>query len=203
MSSHLQTGIIMSTRLEIRVVLIGDPAVGKTSILNRFINGQFDPEEHGTVGVGYFSAAQTISGKSTVIEIWDTAGQEKSRSLSPLYYRRAAGALVVFDVTNPQSCEHLTEWISAFKGTAGDETVIAISGNKVDLSSAGDEAMRKAELLALNSNYIFESTSAYTGQGVRQLFERFLCAIVEGISSREGTPDQSVFSIEMSRRCPC
>jgi small GTP-binding protein len=190
----------MNIPLEIRIVLIGDSAVGKTSLLHRFIDERFDAEETGTVGVGYFSVIQSISGKRTLIEIWDTAGQEKYRSLGPFYYRRAQGALVVFDVTNPLSCEHLAGWISAFTAVAGSETVIAISGNKMDL--VNEEGMAEIELLALNSNYIFEQTSACTGQGVRRLFERFLEAVVQLASAKNRPIDESTRSKESSSRCP-
>jgi small GTP-binding protein len=90
------------------------------------------------------------------VEIWDTAGQEGYRSLGPLYYRLAIGALVVFDLTNPRSYEHLTEWISAFKAEAGNEAVIAISGNKADMLANDEEVTAKAESFAVNANYIFE-----------------------------------------------
>jgi Ras-related protein Rab-5C len=211
--------LLMGADAPVRVVLIGDASVGKTSIVKRFLDGQYDPTEFATIGAGYFNNYQTIRGESVPVEIWDTAGQEKYRSLAPLYYRGAAGAIAVFDVTNPQTCDNLTWWIAEFKKAAGNEAVIAISGNKADLlaaadepansgdkvgsPTAADEAMAKAESLALNSNYIFEQTSAQTGQGIRGLFDRFLSEAVVRVMARQGPVRPVLLVMESPDPCSC
>jgi small GTP-binding protein len=193
----------MRPTLTVRVVLVGDSAVGKTSMLNRFIDGRFDPDERGTIGTGYFKMSQIISGQAVTIDIWDTAGQEKYRSLGPLYYRDAAGAVVVCDATNAKSCEHLTEWISAFTQVAGHQTVIAIAANKIDLPNLVQEPLAQAECMALNSNYIFQQTSASTNQGIKLLFDQYFEAVVGAVTARKREMQTSAGSTETSSSCFC
>jgi small GTP-binding protein len=169
----------MSSVSEVRVVLIGDAAVGKTSLLNRFIHGHFDENELGTVGANFQMLVRGVNGSSANIQIWDTAGQEKYRALSPIYYREATGAIFVYDVTDSASYEHLNNWVSSFTAIAGSEAVIAIAANKIDLIPDYQGSILEAAKIANDSNYLFEPTSAYSNVGVAKLFEAFLTSVVE------------------------
>jgi small GTP-binding protein len=161
-----------------RVVLIGDSAVGKTSLVNRLIEERFNIHEQSTVGANWQLYNATVTGTRVEFQIWDTAGQEKFRSLGPLYYRNALGAVAVFDVTSRVSFESLGSWIAAFTAVAGANTVVVLSANKCDVD---DDLRRVAPKEAIEwarsaGCPLFE-TSALTGQNVRQLF----AALAEGI----------------------
>mmetsp|Transcript_8974 Transcript_8974/g.33009 ORF Transcript_8974/g.33009 Transcript_8974/m.33009 type:complete len:139 (-) Transcript_8974:444-860(-) len=93
-----------SKNLRIKLVLLGDSAVGKSCLVLRFVRGQFDPSSKVTVGAAFLSQTVVLQDSTTVkFEIWDTAGQERYASLAPLYYRGASAACVVYDITTPET----------------------------------------------------------------------------------------------------
>ena len=95
-----------------KIVVVGDSAVGKTSIVARYINDTFYPNNESTIGAAFFSKViESRDGIKDKIEIWDTAGQERYRSLVPMYYREAAGALIVYDVTIKGSLQNAQDWV--------------------------------------------------------------------------------------------
>ena len=152
-----------------RVVMIGNTEVGKTSIMNRLILGTFNSGEGATVGANYQLYIQEVNQHKIEIQIWDTAGQEKYRSLGPIYFRNALGAIVVYDVTNRTSFDTLSEWITAFQNVAGTETVIAVIGNKSDRPDAVVD-IGQAEAWAQKHGYHHFITSAKNGDGVVDAF---------------------------------
>lgn len=154
-----------------RVVVIGEASVGKTSILNQLIDHSFYEHEQSTVGANYQLFVQEVDGVKIEIQIWDTAGQEKFRSLGPIYFRNSLGAVVVYDVTNRHSFENLETWITSFQEVAGTNTVVTVVGNKCDMPESEvqipeSEAAKWAEM----KGYECFRTSAKTGDGVRETF---------------------------------
>jgi small GTP-binding protein len=149
--------------------MIGDASVGKTSLLNRLIEHRFNELEMSTIGANYQVYTDEVDGVTMGLQIWDTAGQEKFRALGPIYFRKARGAVIVFDVTNEKSFEALEEWISMFLDVAGTDTKLVLIGNKCDVKEgriAIDEAKDWAEKRGLQ---LFQ-TSARTGDGVAEPF---------------------------------
>ena len=117
-----------------KIVLLGDSAVGKTSIALRFINKNFKDHIESTIGAAFFS--KKISAKDgikDIIEIWDTAGQERYKALVPMYYREAAGAIIVYDVTCNNSLENAKDWILNVRQKGPEKIKIVLVGNKSDL----------------------------------------------------------------------
>jgi small GTP-binding protein len=173
----------MPDLINFRVMLIGDSAVGKrqSSIGILMIASQGDL----SIGVGFQSICERTSGQRTSIEIWDTAGQEQYHSLTPLYFRAAVGAIAVFDVSRHHSYNWRKQCISEFIAVAGDHAVIAIAANKRDLTESMEKVIADAQLLALESEYIFEETSARTNQGIQKLFQRFLTAVVTPVTTKD------------------
>jgi small GTP-binding protein len=155
-----------------RVVIIGEANVGKTSLLNQFIEHRFNDREMSTVGANFQVYSEEIDGVEIGLQIWDTAGQEKFRSLSPIYFRKSRGALVVFDVTNEKSFAALEGWISMFTDVAGPDTKLVIVGNKCDLPHQSI-SMTHAREWAQKKGLPFFETSAKTGKGLGDPF-RFL-----------------------------
>ncbi|OHT03122.1 small GTP-binding protein [Tritrichomonas foetus] len=184
-----------------RVVVIGDSSVGKTSILNQLVEHTFNPFEPSTVGSNYQLYVEEIQGTKVEIQIWDTAGQEKFRSLGPIYFRNAVAAIAVYDQTNRLTFEHLDKWIHDFTEVAGATTTIAIAGNKSDLQSE-EVPFVEAEKWANDRKYLIAQTSALTGAGVKELFKKLAVSILQNQSANQKTlrPPRPV---QEKKKCDC
>jgi small GTP-binding protein len=152
-----------------RVVVIGNSSVGKTSLLNRLIDQRFNEAEPNTIGANYQLYSDEVQGVKMEIQIWDTAGQEKFRSLGPIYFRNSSGAVVVFDVTNRSSFDSLDEWVSMFTDVAGNGALVILIGNKCD-SPERSISEQEAAQWALSQGFPLFFTSAKTGSGVAEAF---------------------------------
>ena len=153
-----------------RIVIIGNASVGKTALLNQLIDHSFHEFEQSTIGANYQLYAASIDGTRVEVQIWDTAGQEKFKSLGPIYYRNSLGAAVVFDVTNRKTFDDLSEWITAFTEVAGTDTSIVIVANKIDAVEKQQIEFDEIRDWAESKGYLLFLTSAKTGEGVEQLF---------------------------------
>jgi len=110
----------MAQRQAYKVVLLGEGRVGKTSILLRFIRNAFDDKQTSTLSASCFDKEVPIGGGDVVrMSIWDTAGQERFHALGPLYYRDAAGALLVYDITDEQSFRRAQKWVEELRKMLG------------------------------------------------------------------------------------
>jgi small GTP-binding protein len=176
-----------------RIVTIGEPSVGKTSIVNR-VTDKFNELEEPTVGAAWQLITQTKDGKTIELQIWDTAGQEKFRALGPLYYRDAQVAIVVYDITNRPSFEMLEPWIEGFTSVAGSDSDIVVVGNKTDLESERDVTQKEGRDWAVDRGLRFFETSAKTGANVKELFEALGDIVSQKISRgvRHGSTDIAV-----------
>jgi small GTP-binding protein len=156
-------------QLEVKVVIIGAVAVGKTSITNRLQFSQFDEEYQPTVGAGYTPWRTNRGSRSVELQIWDTAGMERYRSLGPIYYRDSVAAIIVYDQGDSSSADALPKWLEAFRGTVKGSAYIAIVGNKDDLETKPVDPGR-IRAWAAENGFDFFITSAKTGAGVSELF---------------------------------
>jgi Ras-related protein Rab-8A len=157
----------------LKILVIGDSSVGKSSLLLRYVDDQFSPSFITTVGIDFKIKDVVLpsTGTKVKLQIWDTAGQERFRTITAAYYRGAMAIVIVYDVTNKQSFSHLTYWVSQVAEQRHDHPPICvIVGNKSDMAeqrTVGDiEGRRFAEA----NGCLFAETSAYTGRGVSQLF---------------------------------
>ena len=105
------------------------------------------------------------------MQIWDTAGQEKFRSLGPIYYRNSAAGIIVFDLTSNQSFDHLNSWYESFIGIAGTDVITALVGNKSDLTDSRVVSNELAKNWAEQKGCLYYETSALTGDGLSDLFQ--------------------------------
>lgn len=155
-----------------RIVLIGDPAVGKTSIVNRLHNGVFSPEEQPTIGSTFINYTVPLENESANLQIWDTAGEEQYRSVGPIYYKRAQAAIIVYDVTIKETFTNLSYWITEFKNASKCQNDdIFIVGNKVDLIEHRQVEHESGNQFASTNGFNYLETSAKTGEGVVPLFQ--------------------------------
>ncbi|KAK5046586.1 Vacuolar protein sorting-associated protein 21 [Exophiala bonariae] len=126
----------------VKLVLLGEAAVGKSSLVLRFVNNDFQENKEPTIGAAFLTQKISLPSRVIKFEIWDTAGQERFASLAPMYYRNAQAALVVYDLTKPTSLTKAKHWVAELQRQASPGIVIALVGNKLDLcaESSGDGA---------------------------------------------------------------
>lgn len=155
-----------------KVVLIGEASSGKTSLVNRFIHDKFNTNSEATIGAAFLNKTLKINDQEIKLEIWDTGGSEKYRSLAPLYFRDARAAIVVFDVTNKNSFTSAADWINEFREKGQANAIVVAAANKCDLEE--ERKVNKEEAVDFSFQYGLEfikDTSALNGTNVRELFE--------------------------------
>ncbi|QLL33895.1 hypothetical protein HG536_0F02200 [Torulaspora globosa] len=155
---------------DLKLVLLGESSVGKSSIVTRYITGSFQ-KTNATIGAAFTTKTLEFPGadgirKKVNLEIWDTAGQERYRSMAPMYFRNTDIALVVFDVTKPESLRKAQSWIdelnSYFDQDRREEVLIKLVGNKMDLDHPPTTTIGELPLYLV---------SAKTGEGIDELIE--------------------------------
>lgn len=128
----------------VKLVLLGEAAVGKSSLVMRFVNNDFQENKEPTIGAAFLTQKCNLPTRTIKFEIWDTAGQERFASLAPMYYRNAQAALVVYDITKASSLTKAQHWVAELQRQASPGIVIALVGNKADLVE-GDSGAADAE----------------------------------------------------------
>ena len=123
----------MSSGNRYKVVLLGEGRVGKTSILLRYINGEYSDRQVSTLQASYLDKKISVAGSMVNLSVWDTAGQERFHALGPIYYRESAGALLVYDITDSESFNKVKVWVKELRKVVGNDISISIAGNKIDL----------------------------------------------------------------------
>ena len=118
----------------VKFIIIGDTNVGKTSFLNRFCYGTYKKKVPCTVGLEYGQKVTKVVDKRVLIQLWDTAGQEKFRSLTPSFYRSAMAIILMFSVDNRDSFNSIAIWIKQIANYAAEDIPILLVGNKADLT---------------------------------------------------------------------
>ncbi|KAL6578094.1 Ras-related protein rabf1 [Orobanche minor] len=165
-------GVVDAKNLRVKLVLLGDSGVGKSCIVLRFVRGQFDPTSKVTVGASFLSQTIALQDCTTVkFEIWDTAGQERYAALAPLYYRGAAVAVVVYDITSPESFTKAQHWVKELQKHGSPDIVMALVGNKADLHEKREVPVQDGFDYAEKNGMFFIETSAKTADNINQLFE--------------------------------
>eukprot|EP00929_Paragymnodinium_shiwhaense_P000621 TRINITY_DN10086_c0_g2_i1.p1 TRINITY_DN10086_c0_g2~~TRINITY_DN10086_c0_g2_i1.p1 ORF type:complete len:222 (-),score=37.54 TRINITY_DN10086_c0_g2_i1:103-768(-) len=162
-----------------KIVLVGDVSVGKTHLLSRYMQDELPKAPAATIGVEF--ATKTVklpSGTTVKAQIWDTAGQERYRAITRAHYRRAAGAVLVYDVTRHETFRNCEKWIEEVREGALSSVVVMLVGNKVDLverdPSARQVSREAAEQFARKHGLLFHEASAVTSVNVKPLFDTLL-----------------------------
>ena len=150
--------------------MLGDTQTGKSSICARLIKGEFSDHQEPTVGAAFFTQTVLIKDYAIKFEVWDTAGQERYYSLSPMYYRRAAVAIVVYDITSSESFRRAKLWVKEIQTLGSKGAVIALVGNKIDKEQEREIAVADAKQYANANQLYFIETSAKMNINVRELF---------------------------------
>eukprot|EP01006_Ploeotia_vitrea_P041354 TRINITY_DN66504_c4_g4_i1.p2 TRINITY_DN66504_c4_g4~~TRINITY_DN66504_c4_g4_i1.p2 ORF type:complete len:188 (-),score=95.72 TRINITY_DN66504_c4_g4_i1:85-648(-) len=144
--------------------------IGKSSITMMFVKRQFLPFQESTIGAAFLTQTVVVGDWTVKFEIWDTAGQERYHSLAPMYYRGAAAAIVVYDITSRHSFVRAKSWVKELQMQAKEDVVIALCGNKVDLEANRQVDTEEAKAYADEQNIFLMETSAKTNHNVTELF---------------------------------
>ena len=147
-----------------KIILIGDVAVGKTCIINSLLGQKFNDEYEPSIGVDFFSKTLKFKGKIMKLQIWDSAGQEKFKSLIPNYIRGASLIFLVYDITNKSSFDNLPNWIKFINDI--ENTNIVIVGNKTDLENKREISIEECKKFCEENNFDFFEVSAKEGNGL-------------------------------------
>ena len=170
-----------------KLILIGNSGVGKSSILNRYMNKTFEDSYKCTIGVDFLMKSIEINGKTVKLQLWDTAGQEKYKSMVASYYRGANVAFVVFDLTNHESFDSLPLWIENYYRNGPEQKNIILIGNKKDMIEERQVTQEEAELFSQTNNMIYFETSAKDGDNIDYVFTYAAEKLVEFYSSQKET----------------
>jgi small GTP-binding protein len=190
----------MSKAFVPRVIFLGNPGVGKSSILHWAKYGKFNERDLATVGVGLTRMQATHNGVEIEYQLLDTAGQELYRSIVPMYFRGVSGAVVMFSVIDKPSFLAVRSWIDELYSRAGKQTMIAIVGNKVDFADTEWAVQtEEAEEFARELRCPIYFTSAASGENVNLLMSHILETIV--LPALTGEKDAELESSERGRKC--
>ena len=157
-----------------KVVLLGESGVGKTCIISRYVNNTYDERSETTNGASYASRVVEFEkyGKSLRLDIWDTAGQEKYRSLTKFFYKDAAIAVLVYDITRRNSFDEVKKyWYEQLKTCGEKNLVIGLAGNKCDMFDKEAVTEDEAKAFAKEIGAQFQLTSAFKNIGIDELFK--------------------------------
>ena len=159
-----------TTHAKLKVVVIGDAAVGKTSLALRFTKNKFGDTYVSTIGGSFCIRSLFIANKKICFQIWDTAGTERFKGFIPLYLRNADVALIMYDITSKKSFDDIQQWLRVLNESAPDTIKCALVGNKSDLQEWRQVTKQEAEAFADVHGLYFIETSAKSGQSVEKLF---------------------------------
>eukprot|EP01028_Stygiella_incarcerata_P011592 TRINITY_DN659_c3_g1_i1.p1 TRINITY_DN659_c3_g1~~TRINITY_DN659_c3_g1_i1.p1 ORF type:complete len:207 (+),score=38.41 TRINITY_DN659_c3_g1_i1:165-785(+) len=189
----------MSYEYIFKYIVIGDMGVGKSCLLHQFTEKRFLADSSHTIGVEFGTRVVEVGGKHVKLQIWDTAGQERFRAVTRSYYRGAAGALLVFDITRRSTYNHLASWLTDCLSLTGSHTVIMLIGSKLDLSAQREVSFEEAQKFAVENGLTYIETSAKTGENVEEAFLRTAYKINENIEKGVLNPNSVESGIQYAR----
>ena len=189
---------------EAKVVLLGATMVGKTSLVTRFTSGEFDPSIKATVGACYASKVVQVDNETVKLQIWDTAGQEKFRTLVPMYFRGAKVAILVFAVNDVDSQKDVTFWANSVKqGTAQMPTLFVV-GNKIDLTDSRTVSTESGKKTALEVGAEYIEASAKDNTNLDELLKKVARAALQAVKSDAPQPKtQTITTTNKKKKDGC
>ena len=182
----------MSDDNVLKIVILGEGRVGKTSILSKYFKKKFNEGQESTVNPSFYEKTVNSKGKSIQLKFWDTAGQEQFDAISTIYYQNSVGALLVYDVTIFETFKKVEKWVNTLKEVVGKDITFVIAGNKFDLSDKNSLSQNSSAIdsYCAKENCKHFYTSAKTGFNLDEAFESLINSVLTKINS--GTDSSGV-----------
>ena len=174
-----------------KIIIIGDTSVGKTALLSKYLKGVFPTSPLATVATEFATKIiQIKEGGYIKAQIWDTAGEEKYKSITYHHYKKSVGGLIVYDITKKSSFDNVKNWYNDLITKAEKGCIIALIGNKLDLVQRNERkrevSREEAQSYAEDNHMLFYETSAYNGSNINDIFEELMQTIY---TERRKIPD--------------
>jgi len=171
---------------QFKLVLLGDTGVGKSSLVLRFVKNEFNEGIESTIGAAFLSQTVIVDNWTVKFEIWDTAGQERYLSLAPMYYRGAAAAVIVYDITSRDSFARAQTWTDELRAKGNPNAIVALAGNKFDRQQNRQVERDEAATYATENDLLFFETSAKTNMNVTEIFYEIAEKLPKKVKSTTG-----------------
>ena len=169
--------------MQLKLMMIGDQAVGKTALLVRYADDDFNEVLLPTIGIDFKIKTIELQGKRVKLQIWDTAGQERFRTITQAYYRGAMGILLIYDVTNTKSWSNVRSWVRNIEGNAPQTANKILVGNKCDLTNQRQVSTQQGQQLAREYDIKFFETSARSNTNVQEVFLTLATDVIERLTT--------------------
>ena len=187
-----------------KILILGDPAVGKSCFLARYVENSFENVYMSTAGMDYkYKDVELGDGKLIKLQIWDTAGQERYRTLTTNLYKGAVGIVLIYDITNKKTFDNVRSWITSIEEETSKKIILILVGNKADLKDERKVQKEEGEDIAKEFNLPFFESSAQSGLNVKSVFETLAKLIVEkkAQSANQGQKLTNIKKVEKKKCC--
>ena len=180
----------MSENSTYKFVILGEGRVGKTSILSQYFNKKFSEGQQSTVNPSFYEKKHTFEGKEYQLNFWDTAGQEQFNAINTIYYQNAVGALLVYDVTIPETFDKVKNWVLTLKEAVGKDITFVIAGNKYDKYDKSnkeliDKCKANVDSYCRQENCSHFYTSAKTNFNLEDAFNTLITAVLKKVTKNQ------------------
>ena len=184
-----------------KLVLIGDSGCGKSSLMHRLTDQRFQETHDVTLGSDFGSSIIAVGDKAMKLQLWDTAGQETYKSVTRSYFRGSSGALLTYDISRRATFDHIKDWLSDLRDTAGENVCIILVANKSDLENQREVTAEEAKVWAkTNGISEFIETSARTGSNVNEAFRKVAAEILERIQNGKFDVNDKAYGVRAHDR---
>ena len=153
------------------IIFIGDCSVGKTNIMSKYLKNEFNHNSYATLGVDYHQKHLRIENHTIQLQMWDTSGNERFKPLTSNHYKRTKAVIIVYDITHKDSFNSVDKWLKDYISINGNDSIIILIGNKLDLKKKRQVTKEEGELKAKQLKAEFFEVSALTGENIDKVFE--------------------------------